>query len=89
VDTLHEGAERERGISVSALCATGPRAPMQGMISIASGVDARTFPHEIAHVLMNTFADHNVTENNLQHISAGATGEAIAKVQCDIMYTRV
>ena len=37
---------------------------------------------------MNTFEDHRVTENNLQHISAGATGEKIAPVQCAIMYTR-
>jgi hypothetical protein len=88
VDTLHEGTERLRGVSVSGLCATGPRSPMEGMVSIANGVDTRTFPHELAHVLMNTFADHRVTADNLQHISAGATGERIAPVQCAIMYTR-
>lgn len=88
VDTLHQGTERLRGVSISALCATGPTAAMEGMMAIASGVDARTFPHELAHILMNTFEDHRVTENNLQHISAGATGEKIAPVQCAIMYTR-
>ena len=89
VDTLHEGTTRLRGDSISGLCATGPRAPMQGMIAISNGVDARTFPHELAHILMNAFADHSVTENNLQHVSSGATGENISPVQCAIMYTRV
>ena len=88
VDTLHEGTERLRGVAISALCAKGAMAPMQGMMAIASAIDARTFPHELAHILMNTFEDHRVTENNLQHISAGATGEKIAPVQCAIMYTR-
>ena len=90
VDTLHQtNGDRLRGVSVSPLCATGPRAPMNGMMSIANGADARTFPHEVAHILMNTFADHRVTAENLQHISTGAQGEKIAPVQCAIMYTRV
>jgi len=89
VDTLHEGTTRLRGTSTSGLCATGPRAPMQGMIAISNGVETRTFSHELAHVLMNTFSDHRVTENNLQHVSPGAKGNNIAPVQCAIMYTRV
>jgi hypothetical protein len=88
VDTLHEGTQRLQGVSVSALCATGPRAPMQGMLAVANGAGARTLPHELAHILMNTFADHQVTKNNLQRVGSGVTGENIAPVQCAIMYTR-
>ena len=88
VDTLHKGTGRLAGDSVSGLCATGPRKPMEGMVSVANGADSRTLPHELAHVLMNTFADHRVTKDNLQHISDGGTGENIAPVQCAIMYTR-
>lgn len=88
VDILHEGTQRLQGVSVSGLCATGLRSPMEGMISVADGADNRTFPHEIAHVLMNTFADHRVTADNLQHISSGGTDVKIAPVQCAIMYTR-
>ena len=90
VDSLHTtGGERLRGVSVSPLCGTGPREPMVGMMSKANGADDRTFPHELAHILMNTFADHRVTAANLQHISTGSTGVQIAPVQCAIMYTRV
>jgi hypothetical protein len=71
VDTLHEtSGGRLRGVSVSPLCATGPRAPMEGMMAVANGAGSRTFPHELAHILMNTFADHSVTVDNLQHVSA-------------------
>lgn len=89
VDTLHEGGTRLRGVSVSPLCATGSRAPLEGMMAISNGSGSRTFPHELAHILMNTFADHNVTADNLQQVSSRATGEKIAPVQCAIMYTRV
>ncbi len=88
VGTLHEGTNRLGGVAVSGLCATGPRTPMQGMIAIANDVDSKTFPHELAHVLMNAFSDHRVTADNLQHVSAGSTGVNIAPVQCAIMYTR-
>ncbi|PWT95624.1 MAG: hypothetical protein C5B52_17400 [Bacteroidetes bacterium] len=88
VETLHQGTERLGGDSTSQLCATGPRAPMQGMVEVANGAPSRTFPHELAHILMSTFEDHKVTEDNLQHTSGGAKGEKIAPVQCAIMYTR-
>jgi hypothetical protein len=89
VGTLHEGTNRLQGVAVSGLCATGPRSPMQGMIAIANDVENKTFPHELAHILMNAFADHRVTADNLQHVSRGSTGVNIAPVQCAIMYTRV
>ena len=88
VETLHQGTERLGGDSTSQICATGPRAPMQGMVEVANGAPSRTFPHELAHILMSTFEDHKVTEDNLQHISGGAKGEKVAPVQCAIMYTR-
>ncbi len=90
INTLHNTAGRQiRGQSVSPLCGTGPRAPMTGMMSIANGAGGRTFPHELAHILMNTFGDHSETADNVQHVSKGSTGAKLAPVQCAIMYSRV
>lgn len=90
VNTLHDtDGDRLRGTSVSPLCGTGPRAPMTGMVSVANDAGSRTFPHELAHTLMNTFEDHSVTTDNLQHTSNGSTGVKLSPVQCAIMYSRV
>ena len=87
--SIHDtSGDRFQGISTSPLCGTGPRAPLIGTIAKANGSDNRTFPHEIAHVLMNTFADHSVTRDNLQNVDRGTTGTNISPVQCAIMYSR-
>jgi hypothetical protein len=53
-----------------------------------NGTSDRSFPHELGHVLLNTFGDHRVAPDNLMHIDEGSTGNNLAKVQCDIVFAR-
>lgn len=93
-DTIHDvnidesSPTRLRGFAVSEKCATQGKGNL-GVLGVANTAGLRTLPHELAHYLMNTFADHRVTEDNIQHITRGATDDDnITSVQCDIMYTR-
>jgi peptidoglycan hydrolase-like protein with peptidoglycan-binding domain len=77
-----------QGDSTAPLCATGARAPLRDMVVIMNGHSQRVLAHEFAHILMNTFAEHSVRADNLQHIDAGATGERLEPVQCGIVFAR-
>jgi len=79
-----------RGFAISEVCATGPMAPLEGMVAVMNGVGRRTLPHEFGHVLLNVRAGaHSVLSSNIMHISPGATGEdLVAPGQCRIIYNR-
>jgi hypothetical protein len=78
-----------QGLSTAPLCATGPRAPLRDVVYVMNGHSQRALAHEFAHILMNTFGEHSVRPDNLQHIDAGATGdERLEPVQCGIIFAR-
>jgi hypothetical protein len=78
-----------RGHATSGLSATGVRAPLKGMIVIETPADLRTFPHELGHVMFNTFAEHSVGPDNIMHITPGSTGrDTVAPGQCDILFAQ-
>ncbi len=88
VSRAFDGGERLRGFAVDQICAGQGVGELLGLLIVANGAGFRTLPHELAHYLTDAFAEHAVTEDNIQHISSGATGENIAIQQCHAMYTR-
>ena len=83
-----DGSTRLRGFAVDERCAGRGNGPLLGCLVVANAAGFRTLPHELAHYLTTAFAEHAVTEDNIQHISRGATGENIAPQQCHGFYTR-
>lgn len=88
VERAVDGGQRLRGFAVDQICAGQGVSDLLGFLIVANAAGFRTLPHELAHYLTNAFAEHAVTEDNVQHISRGATGENIASQQCHAMYTR-
>ena len=77
-----------QGVAAAPICATGARAPLRDMVVVMNGHSQRVLAHEFAHILMNSFGEHRVRADNLQHIDAGATGERLEPVQCGIVFAR-
>ena len=79
---------RLRGHSKGPKCAKLGQSPLAGFFQVAQEADLRTMGHEFAHYLMNVFAEHSVTNDNIQSTSNDSTASNITDMQCDIMYTQ-